>query len=89
LYSSVCIFIYRAPYFCAGQTIGNYSSIKIGSNQDIEVYFDLGHSIATEQLVKLEIGLLKQITSQILKGAIGLAYDNHSRSVIGYLFIYI
>jgi len=75
--------------FSAGQTVGNYSSIKIGSSQDIEIYFDLGHSIATEQLVKLEVGLLKKITSPILKGAIGLAYDNHSRAVIGYLFVHI
>lgn len=80
---------YDLAAFNNQQTVGNFMSVKISKQEDIDMYFDIGHSFVTEKLAKLELGVLKNFSGILLKGSIGLAYDNCNRAVLGYLFIHI
>lgn len=75
--------------FNADQTIGNYTSVKINQQQDIDVYLDLIKDLAEQKVTKLELGLLKTFSSNWLKTTVGLAYNYDNRSVLGYLFVHI
>lgn len=80
---------YNIAAFNADKTVGNFLSVKINRQHSIEGYIDYGHDLNAKKMVRLEIGLVKKFSSNIIKGLIALAYNYESRSILGYLFVHI
>lgn len=64
------------------EILGNFFSYGI---KEVVLYSDFGYSISSNDIVRLEIGLLKPFEVKFMKGLIGFGGDYKTRSINGYL----
>ena len=71
------------------EVLANTSCITLGKEKNIEIYSDQGIDLKTNDHIRGEIGILKNFSSQWVKGKIGGGYDIKTNMLICYLFVHL
>lgn len=75
--------------FSAGELVANNLTLEIDGARKISVYYDLGYDFQDKDLVRGEVGILKDFAVWQLKGLLGLGYCQEKNSLAGYLYIHL
>jgi len=75
--------------FSAGELVANNFTLEIDHTRKISLYYDLGYDFRQKDLVRGEVGILKDFSVEHLKGLLGLGYCQEKNSLAGYLYIHL
>jgi len=83
--------VYNVTSWRQDQIVANFICVKLGKNKDYQIYSDNGYNLLSKKVVRSETGFLKTFQSCTFcaGGLFGLGYKYETRSVNGYLWLYL
>lgn len=69
--------------------VANFSNFNISKKIKLDCYLDFGYEFKSEDVRRLEFGIIKNFSSDLFKGLVALGYQYENRSLNAYLFFHI
>jgi len=80
---------YNFETLSSEQVVGYFGNYELSVKMKLNVYLDAGYNLNTQDIPRLEGGLIKNFSSKHLGGLLALGYSHEIKAIKGYIFIYI